>query len=120
MGLFGASCGVLGVFGSLASVLFDLITVIVFSFYIAGAGPGLVQRLAVWLPHERQLVLGDNVDLDRIQAAYRDGVLRLHQLRPFPPSDVEGSLRSPELAKSVINLKAKAPTSAKSKRQKTA
>ena len=25
----------------------------------------------------RQLVLGDNVDLDRIQAGYRDGVLRL-------------------------------------------
>jgi HSP20 family protein len=25
----------------------------------------------------RQLVLGDNVDLDRIKAAYRDGVLRL-------------------------------------------
>ena len=25
----------------------------------------------------RQLVLGDNLDLDRIQAAYRDGVLRL-------------------------------------------
>ena len=26
----------------------------------------------------RQLVLGDNLDLDRIEAAYRDGVLRLH------------------------------------------
>ena len=25
----------------------------------------------------RQLVLGDNVDLDRIEAGYRDGVLRL-------------------------------------------
>ena len=25
----------------------------------------------------RQLVLGDNLDLDRVQAAYRDGVLRL-------------------------------------------
>jgi len=25
----------------------------------------------------RQLVLGDNLDLDRIQAAYRNGVLRL-------------------------------------------
>ena len=51
--------GVLGVAGSLASILFDLITVIVFSFYIAGAGPGLVQRLAVWMPHERQLMLGE-------------------------------------------------------------
>lgn len=51
--------GVLGVFGSLASVVFDLITVIVFSFYIAGAGPGLVERLAVWMPHERQLMLGE-------------------------------------------------------------
>ena len=26
----------------------------------------------------RQLVLGDNLDLERIEAAYRDGVLRLH------------------------------------------
>ena len=26
----------------------------------------------------RQLVLGDNLDLDKIEAAYRDGVLRLH------------------------------------------
>jgi HSP20 family protein len=26
----------------------------------------------------RQLVLGDNLDLDRIEAAYRDGVLQLH------------------------------------------
>jgi HSP20 family protein len=26
----------------------------------------------------RQLVLGDNLDLDRIEAGYRDGVLRLH------------------------------------------
>ena len=26
----------------------------------------------------RQLVLGENLDLDRIEAAYRDGVLRLH------------------------------------------
>jgi len=27
--------------------------------------------------YSRQLVLGDNLDLDRIEAAYRDGVLRL-------------------------------------------
>ena len=26
----------------------------------------------------RQLVLGDNLDLEKIEAAYRDGVLRLH------------------------------------------
>jgi HSP20 family protein len=26
----------------------------------------------------RQLILGENLDLDRIEAAYRDGVLRLH------------------------------------------
>ena len=26
----------------------------------------------------RQLVLGDNVDLDRLEATYDDGVLRLH------------------------------------------
>ena len=27
--------------------------------------------------YSRQLVLGDNLDLDRIEAAYQDGVLRL-------------------------------------------
>ncbi len=51
--------GVLGVVGSLASVVVDLITVIVFAFYIAGAGPGLVRRVAVWMPEERQIFLGD-------------------------------------------------------------
>jgi predicted PurR-regulated permease PerM len=51
--------GLLGVFGSLASVLFDLITVVVFAFYIAGAGPGLVVHLAVWMPPERQRMLDE-------------------------------------------------------------
>ena len=55
--------GVLGVFGSLASVLFDLITVIVFAFYIAAAGPELVQKLAVWVPPERQRMLGELWDI---------------------------------------------------------
>ncbi len=38
------------------------------------------EMLATERPHglfSRQLVLGDNLDLDRIDAAYADGVLRL-------------------------------------------
>ena len=44
------------------------------------AGNGDWQMLASERPRgafSRQLVLGDNLDLDRIEAAYRDGVLRL-------------------------------------------
>jgi HSP20 family protein len=44
------------------------------------AGNGDWQRLASERVHgqfTRQLVLGDNLDLDRIEAAYSDGVLRL-------------------------------------------
>jgi HSP20 family protein len=44
------------------------------------AGNGDWQRLASERTHgqfTRQLVLGDNLDLDRIEAAYADGVLRL-------------------------------------------
>ncbi|MFN8199186.1 MAG: AI-2E family transporter [Nakamurella multipartita] len=50
--------GALGWLGSLASVVFDLVTVAVFTFYIAAAGPRLVQEVAVWLPPERQPILG--------------------------------------------------------------
>ena len=44
------------------------------------AGNGDWQMLAAERPRgafSRQLVLGDNLDLDRIEASYRDGVLRL-------------------------------------------
>jgi HSP20 family protein len=44
------------------------------------AGNGDWQMLASERPRgafSRQLVLGDNLDLDRIEAGYRDGVLRL-------------------------------------------
>jgi len=51
--------GLLGWVGSLLSVVFDLVTVIVFAFYIAAAGPRLVQQVAVWLPPDRQPLLGE-------------------------------------------------------------
>lgn len=50
--------GVLGWAGSLVSVIFDLFTVVVFTFYFAGAGPRILQAVAVWLPPERQRVIG--------------------------------------------------------------
>lgn len=50
------SGGVLGVVGSLSSVLFDLVTVLVFGFYFAGAGPRLVHTLASWMPPRIQQV----------------------------------------------------------------
>lgn len=54
----GLAGGVLGWAGSLVSVIFDLFTVIVFMFYFAGAGPRLLQAVAVWMPPERQRVIG--------------------------------------------------------------
>jgi predicted PurR-regulated permease PerM len=50
------SGGVLGVVGSLSSVLFDLVTVLVFGFYFASAGPKLVHSLASWMPPRAQEV----------------------------------------------------------------
>ena len=50
------SGGVLGVVGSLSSVVFDLVTVLVFGFYFAGAGPRLVHALAEWMPPRVQEV----------------------------------------------------------------
>jgi predicted PurR-regulated permease PerM len=50
------SGGVLGLVGSLSSVLFDLVTVLVFGFYFAGAGPKLVHALASWMPPRVQEV----------------------------------------------------------------
>jgi predicted PurR-regulated permease PerM len=50
------SGGVLGVVGSLSAVLFDLVTVLVFGFYFAGAGPKLLHTLASWMPPRLQEV----------------------------------------------------------------
>lgn len=50
------SGGVLGFFGSLSSVVFDLVTVLVFGFYFAGAGPRLLHTLAAWMPPRLQEV----------------------------------------------------------------
>ncbi|HET7822402.1 MAG TPA: AI-2E family transporter [Ornithinibacter sp.] len=50
------SGGVLGVVGSLSSVLFDLVTVLVFGFYFAGSGPKLIHNLASWMPPRVQEV----------------------------------------------------------------
>lgn len=55
--------GALGWLGSLISVVFDVVTVAVFTFYIAAAGPRLIQEVAVWLPPGRQLILGEIWDI---------------------------------------------------------
>jgi predicted PurR-regulated permease PerM len=55
--------GALGWVGSVVSVIFDLVTVVVFAFYIAAAGPRLVQEVAVWLPPDRQPLLGQVWDI---------------------------------------------------------
>lgn len=47
-----------GVLGTLGSVTFDLLTVIVFAFYLAAAGPSLLASLASWFPAEQQHVFG--------------------------------------------------------------
>ena len=52
------SGGVLGVVGSLSAVLFDLITVVVFGFYFAGAGPHFFRTLATGMsPHAQKVFL---------------------------------------------------------------
>ncbi|WP_420122121.1 AI-2E family transporter [Nakamurella sp.] len=51
--------GAIGYLGSVLAVVFDLVTVAVFTFYIAAAGPRLIQEVAVWLPPGRQLILGE-------------------------------------------------------------
>lgn len=50
------SGGVLGAVASLSSVLFDLITVLVFGLYIAGDGHRLFRTLASWMPPRGQEV----------------------------------------------------------------
>jgi predicted PurR-regulated permease PerM len=52
--LSGGVLEVLSVVGSLSSVLFDLVTVLVFGFYFAGDGPNLVRALASWMPPRGQ------------------------------------------------------------------
>ena len=59
----GLAGGFFGWVGSLLAVVLDLVTVVVFSFYIAGAGPRLIQHVAVWLPPDRQPVLGEIWDI---------------------------------------------------------
>lgn len=54
--LSGGVLEVLGVVGSLSSVLFDLVTVLVFGFYFAADGPSLVRTLASWMPPRGQEV----------------------------------------------------------------
>ena len=46
--------GVLGILGSLLSILFDLLTVLVFSFYVAADGPRLRRTIGSWLPPRQQ------------------------------------------------------------------
>ena len=48
--------GVLGVVGSLAAVLFDLVIVVVFAFYFAGDGPNFTRTLAAGMPAHAQRV----------------------------------------------------------------
>lgn len=50
------SSGVLGVVGSLSSVLFDAVTVLVFGFYFAADGPRFFNTLASWMPQRAQKV----------------------------------------------------------------
>jgi predicted PurR-regulated permease PerM len=50
------SGGVLGVVGSLSAVLFDLVTVVVFGFYFAGAGPNFLRAVATGMSPRAQQV----------------------------------------------------------------
>lgn len=57
------SGGVLSVVGSLASVIFDLLTVLVFGFYIAGDGPNFFRTLATGMNPRRQKVFVTITDI---------------------------------------------------------
>lgn len=57
------SGGLLGVVGSLSSVVFDLITVIVFGFYFAGGGPRFMRTLATGMPPHAQRVFVNVADI---------------------------------------------------------
>jgi predicted PurR-regulated permease PerM len=55
--------GVLSVVGSLASVVFDLVTVVVFGFYFAGNGPSFFRALATRMNPRRQMVFVNVTDI---------------------------------------------------------
>jgi len=57
------SGGVLSVVGSLASVVFDLLTVVVFGFYFAGDGPNFFRTLASGMNPRRQKVFVTITDI---------------------------------------------------------
>jgi len=57
------SGGVLSVVGSLASVVFDLLTVVVFGFYFAADGPNFVRALATGMNPRRQKILVTVIDI---------------------------------------------------------
>ncbi|WP_347350309.1 AI-2E family transporter [Intrasporangium sp.] len=46
--------GAFGILGTLGSITFDVLTVVVFAFYLAASGPGLLQHVASWLPPDKQ------------------------------------------------------------------
>jgi len=50
--------GAVGILGTLGSLTFDLLTVLVFAFYLAAAGPSLLASLASWFPPGHQHVFG--------------------------------------------------------------
>ena len=57
------SGGVLSVVGSLASVVFDLLTVVVFGFYFAGDGPNFFRTVATGMSPRRQKVFVTVTDI---------------------------------------------------------
>jgi predicted PurR-regulated permease PerM len=57
------SGGVLSIVGSLASVAFDLMTVVVFGFYFAGDGPNFFRTLATGMSPRRQKVFVTVTDI---------------------------------------------------------
>ena len=69
--------GVIGALGTLVAVTFDVVTVVVFTFYIAAAGPRLVQQVAVWLPPDRHEALRAGIGAvhDRVAAIQPERVL---------------------------------------------
>lgn len=50
--------GAFGILGTLGSIMFDLLTVVVFAFYLAASGPRLMKHVASWLPPDKQEVFG--------------------------------------------------------------
>lgn len=48
--------GAFGLLGTLGSLVFDLLTVIVFAFYFAAGAPSLIRHLASWLPPDQQQI----------------------------------------------------------------